>query len=110
MKKFDAIICGAGISGISAAYHLSRSGIKNILLVDEREPLSLTSSHSTECFRNWWPDQAMVGLMNRSINLMECLVQETNNIFHLNRRGYLYLTDNPKKQEFIKTKAKIISS
>ncbi|MBM4352100.1 MAG: FAD-binding oxidoreductase, partial [Deltaproteobacteria bacterium] len=36
----DVVICGAGIAGISAAYHLSvKYGIKKVLLVDDRAPL-----------------------------------------------------------------------
>ena len=37
-------------------------------------PLSLTSDKSTECYRNWWPGpgDAMVRLMNRSIDLCWC--------------------------------------
>jgi len=94
----DVVICGAGIAGISAAYHLSvKHGLKDILLVDDRPPLSLTSDKSTECYRNWWPGpgEAMVALMNRSIDLMEDLARQNNNAFHLNRRGYLYLTEDP---------------
>jgi glycine/D-amino acid oxidase-like deaminating enzyme len=39
----------------------------------------------------------MVGLMNRSIDILEELADESGNIFHLNRRGYLYLTADPEK-------------
>ncbi len=92
----DIIICGAGIAGVAAAYQLAvKHGIGNIKLIDERAPLTLTSDKSTECYRNWWPDNAMVGLMNRSIDIMEELADESGNIFHLNRRGYLYLTADP---------------
>ncbi|HLE53178.1 MAG TPA: FAD-dependent oxidoreductase [Anaerolineales bacterium] len=89
------LICGAGIAGISAAYHLAvRHGIEDIILVDERPPLSLTSDKSTECYRNWWPGpgNSMVSMMNRSIDLLEELAHSSRNAFHLNRRGYLYLT------------------
>ena len=94
-QKADIVICGAGIAGISAAYHLAvRHGYQNILMVDERAPLSLTSDKSTECYRNWWPGpgDAMVAFMNRSIDLLEELADISGNLFHLNRRGYLYLT------------------
>jgi len=37
----------------------------------------------------------MLALMNRSIDLMEGLARQTANAFHLNRRGYLYLTAQP---------------
>lgn len=96
--KSNTVICGAGIAGIAAAYHLAvRHGVEDILLVDERAPLSLTSDKSTECYRNWWPDAPMVALMNRSIAILEELAEESGNIFHLNRRGYLYLTADPGK-------------
>ena len=88
----DIVICGAGIAGVAAAHFLSKAGVKNILLLDERPPLSLTSDRSTECYRNWWPDPEMLALMNRSIDLMEAMADESGNIFRMNRRGYLYLT------------------
>jgi sarcosine oxidase, subunit beta len=87
----DVVIVGAGIAGVSAAYHLAvRHGIGNVVLVDSRPPLTLTSDKSTECYRNWWPDRPMVGLMNRSIDIFEELSEETE--FGLNRNGYLFVT------------------
>ena len=91
-RTADVVICGAGITGVAAAHFLSQAGVKNILLVDERPPLSFTSDRSTECYRNWWPDSEMLALMNRSIDLMEGLADESGNVFRMNRRGYLYLT------------------
>jgi len=92
--RANVVICGAGITGVSAAYFLAKAGLQDILLIDERPPLSFTSDRSTECYRNWWPDPVMLALMNRSIDLMETLADESGNVFHLNRRGYLYLTAN----------------
>jgi sarcosine oxidase subunit beta len=104
-QSAEVVICGAGIAGISAAYHLSvHYGVREVVLVDEGPPLSLTSDKSTECYRNWWPgpDEAMVSLMNRSIDIMERLASESGNIFHLNRRGYLYLTaDEARLDQFV---------
>jgi len=37
----------------------------------------------------------MIRLMNRSIDLLEDLARESGDIFHLNRRGYLYATADP---------------
>lgn len=95
--KTSILICGAGITGVSAAWRLARAGLCDILLVDERPPLSLTSNRSTECYRNWWPDPNMLALMNRSIDLMEDLARASGNAFHMNRRGYLYLTADADK-------------
>lgn len=103
----DIVICGAGIAGISAAYHLAvRHGIHDVVLVDERPPLSLTSDKSVECYRNWWPgpgDQ-MVRFMNRSIDLLEELACESGNFFSMDRRGYFYLTaDSAGSDNFLRS-------
>lgn len=106
----DLVICGAGIAGVAAAHFLSKAGLKNILLLDERPPLSLTSDRSTECYRNWWPDPQMLALMNHSIDLMEALADESGNIFRMNRRGYLYVTAEEGKAADLQSDAFRISS
>jgi glycine/D-amino acid oxidase-like deaminating enzyme len=96
----EVVICGAGIAGIAAAYHLAvRRGVADVVVVDERPPLSLTSDKSAECYRNWWPGpgDAMVAAMTRSIDLLEELARESGNVFHMNRRGYLFATADPER-------------
>jgi glycine/D-amino acid oxidase-like deaminating enzyme len=93
--RADVVICGAGIAGIAVAHALSVShGVRHVVLVDAQSPLSLTSDKSTEAYRNWWPgpDDAMVRLINRSIDLLEQWADATDNRMLLNRRGYLYTT------------------
>jgi glycine/D-amino acid oxidase-like deaminating enzyme len=94
----EIVICGAGIAGIAAAYFLAtQHNLTDILLVEQGDPLSLTSDKSTECYRNWWPGpgDAMVALMNRSIDLLEQIARATDNRIQMNRRGYLYATATP---------------
>src|SRR5213083_2361804 len=96
----DVVICGAGIAGVAAAYHLAvRRGVTDVVLVDERPPLTLASDKSTECYRNWWPGPGddTVAVMNRSIDLLEELARESGNMFRLNRRGYLFATAEPQR-------------
>jgi len=110
--RADVVICGAGIAGISAAYHLSvQEGVKEVLLLDERPPLTLTSDKSTECYRNWWPGpgNTMVNFMNRSIDLLEELAFKSDNYFHMNRRGYAYLTADPDHVPIMEESAQEIS-
>lgn len=98
MADPDVIILGAGMAGVAAAYHLCvRQGIRNVLLIDEREPMTLTSNKGTQAYRNWWPDGAMVRLMNRSIDLLDEAARESDNVFGMNRRGYVYFTADPKR-------------
>lgn len=108
----NVVICGAGIAGISAAYHLSvKQGVQDVLLVDERPPLTLTSDKSTEAYRNWWPGpgDTMVRFMNRSIDLFEQLAEESDNFFRMNRRGYVFLTAEPGHVSVMEQSAREIS-
>jgi glycine/D-amino acid oxidase-like deaminating enzyme len=92
------VICGAGIAGVAAAYSLAAADdAHDIVLIEEANPLSLTSDKSTEAYRNWWPgpDQAMTEFMNRSIDLMEEIAHTTGNRIAMNRRGYLFATALP---------------
>ncbi|MFN2383296.1 MAG: NAD(P)/FAD-dependent oxidoreductase [Gemmatimonadota bacterium] len=89
------VICGAGIAGVSAAYHLAvERGVRDIVLVDDRAPLTLTSDKGTAAYRNWWPgpDDTMVRFMNRSIDWLERLAAASGDAFALTRRGYVFLT------------------
>ena len=106
-EAYDAVVCGAGIAGIAAAYALADSGLKRVLIVDPGAPLSLTSDKSTESYRNWWPGpgDAMVALMNRSITLMEGHALDSRNRFLMSRRGYLFATARPEMVETFEAQA-----
>src|SRR5262252_179105 len=113
VNQTEVVICGAGIAGVAAAYHLAvRRGVTDIVLIDKRPPLSLTSDKSTECYRNWWPGpgDAMVSLMNRSIDLLEELARESGNAFRLNRRGYLFATAEPGRVGALLEAARVASA
>src|SRR4051812_6021293 len=102
--RVEVVVCGAGIAGIAAAYHLSmKRGIKRVVLVDEREPMTLTSDKGTQGYRNWWPgpDDTMLKLVSRSIDLLEDSATRSGNAFRMNRRGYLFATaDESRLSEF----------
>lgn len=98
----DITILGAGIAGLSTAYHLAvKHNLKNITLVDERAPLGLTSSRGTMAYRNWFPGpgDAMVQLMNRSTDLLQEIDAETNHALRLSQNGYMYFTARPSQIE-----------
>ena len=108
----DVVVCGAGIAGVAAAYHLAaRHGVGRVVLVDERPPLSLTSDKSTEAYRNFWPgpDDAMVRFMNRSIDLLEALADASDNVFRMNRRGYVFGTADPARAAELRAMAETVA-
>jgi glycine/D-amino acid oxidase-like deaminating enzyme len=91
----DVVICGAGIAGVAAAYHLAvRQRVRRVVIVDDRDPLTLTSDKGTQAYRNWWPgpDDTMLRLVSRSIDLLEDSAAECGNTFRMSRRGYVFAT------------------
>jgi glycine/D-amino acid oxidase-like deaminating enzyme len=113
MSKAEVVICGAGIAGIAAAYHLSvKRGVKHVVIVDEREPMTLTSDKGTQGYRNWWPgpDDTMFKLVSHSIDLMEDSATRSGNSFRMNRRGYLFATATESKATELETTARQVSS
>jgi glycine/D-amino acid oxidase-like deaminating enzyme len=52
----------------------------------------------------------MVRFMNRSIDLLEALAAESGNYFHMNRRGYVFLTADPARARAFTTTAEEISA
>lgn len=109
----EVIVCGAGIAGVAAAYHLAvRRRIPNVVLVDGREPLTLTSDKGTQAYRNWWPgpDDTMLRYVSRSIDLLEESAAESGNAFRMNRRGYLFATADPEEVERLEATARQVSA
>ncbi len=109
----DVVVLGAGIAGVAAAYHLAaRHGIAQVVLVDEREPLTLTSNKGTQGYRNWWPgpDNTMLQLVSRSIDLMEESAAECGNAFRMSRRGYLFATADRARVTTLENTAREVSA
>jgi glycine/D-amino acid oxidase-like deaminating enzyme len=107
-RTAEVVIAGAGIAGIAAAYQLAvRAGVTRVVVVDPREPLSLTTSRGAEAYRNYWPgpDDTMACFMDRSIDLLDALDHESGHAFELNRRGYVFLTADPAEANRLRTTA-----
>jgi glycine/D-amino acid oxidase-like deaminating enzyme len=109
----DIIVIGAGMAGAAAAYHLAvRRGVRRVLLIDEREPLTLTSDKGTQAYRNWWPgpDATMLRYMTRSIDLLDEMADESANAFRMNRRGYVFVTADEEGVDRLRGTAREVSS
>jgi len=94
-RAAEVVIAGARIGGVAAAYQLAvRDRVTRVVVVDPRDPLSLTTSRGSEAYRNYWPgpDDTMARFMDRSIDLLDALDDDSGHAFALNRHGYVFLT------------------
>ena len=93
-SKFDFVIAGAGVAALASARYIARAApTSRIALVTPHAPMSLTSSLSTECFRDHWPSPSMRAFMARSISLIE--EQARGGAFRVTPYGYLYCSSQP---------------
>ena len=88
--RVDIAIIGAGIAGIATAYYLCiEHGKKSVLLIDPRQPMSYTSAQSGDNYRNWWPHPVMTAFSNASIDELDRLAKDSNDVFNMTRGGYV---------------------
>ena len=102
IESADVAIIGAGSVGIAVAYYLVKEQkIKNVLLIDPRNPMTLTSAQSGENYRNWWPHPVMTAFTDHSINLIEDIDRLSGGRLNITRGGYSLVTRRPRPGDLI---------
>lgn len=101
-KTADIVIIGGGVMGTSAAYHLARRGIKNVVLL-EREPFFGTGA-TGRCaggVRYQFGTQINVRLSIESLDMLEKFKDEIGQEINYRKCGYLFvLTDDRQVEVF----------
>jgi glycine/D-amino acid oxidase-like deaminating enzyme len=96
-------VIGAGSVGIAVAYYLvTRHKLANVVLIDPRDPMSLTSAQSGENYRNWWPHPVMTAFTDHSISLMEAVDRESGGRLNMTRGGYSLVTRRERPDDLIR--------
>ncbi len=93
MKAYDIIIVGAGIIGMSSAYHLQKNNSgKKILVIDEKPGAGQeNTAKAAGMFRNTFSSRISQVLSDTSINFYIDLQNEMNIDIRLKKTGYLWL-------------------
>lgn len=105
MKTNDVeiLVIGAGMAGLATAYYLAVEHKRSrLLIVDEGQPMALTSAQSGENYRNWWPHPTMAAFTDHSTDLMEDIARRTDNRIHMTRRGYLLVTRDERADQLLR--------
>jgi glycine/D-amino acid oxidase-like deaminating enzyme len=102
MDAVEVAVIGAGNVGIAVAYYLIKEqGLRRVVLVDPRDPMSLTSAQSGENYRNWWPHPVMTAFTDHSIRLMEQMDEATGGRLNMTRGGYALVTRRERPEDLI---------
>src|SRR5215470_18238699 len=88
----DVVIIGGGCMGTSVAYHLTRLGVKDIVLVEREHLLGMGSTgRNAGGVRHQFSNEANVNLSIESIRLIENFSQEVGYEIDFHQDGYLFL-------------------
>ena len=99
-RTADVVIVGGGCMGASVAYHLTRRGVTDVVLV-ERERLLATGSTGRNAggVRHQFSNAANIQLSIESIGLLERFADEVGHTIDFHQDGYLFLLSTPASVE-----------
>jgi glycine cleavage system aminomethyltransferase T/glycine/D-amino acid oxidase-like deaminating enzyme len=90
----QVVIIGGGIFGASVAYHLTRSGCKDIILLDKGELTSGTTFHSVGLVSQFRTSPSLMKVMNYSTKLFDELEDEAGESLGWRKVGSLRLASS----------------
>jgi sarcosine oxidase subunit beta len=105
--RAGTVIVGAGIMGLSIAYHLARLGEKDVLVVDKGYLCGGASGRNGGGIRAQWSSEANVRLMQESIRMCRDFASEFKINVWLRQGGYLFLARTEDKRRALEQSAKL---
>jgi sarcosine oxidase subunit beta len=97
--RADVVIVGAGIMGLSIAYHLASRGITRVTVVDQGYLCGGASGRNGGGVRAQWSSEQNVRLMLESIRMCREFAAKMKINVWLRQGGYLFLARTPAVRE-----------
>ncbi|MFO0677148.1 MAG: FAD-binding oxidoreductase [Polyangiaceae bacterium] len=101
----DVVVIGAGIMGLSIAYHLARRGTTNVLVVDRGYLCGGASGRNGGGVRAQWSSEANVRLMQESIRMCREFANDMGINVWFRQGGYLFLVRDEAKRRSLEASA-----
>jgi sarcosine oxidase, subunit beta len=93
--RADVVVVGAGIMGLSIAYHLAMLGVKDVLVLDKSYLCGGASGRNGGGVRAQWSSEANVTLMQDSIRMCREFATRMKINVWFRQGGYLFLARTP---------------
>jgi sarcosine oxidase subunit beta len=97
--RASVVVVGGGVVGLSTAYHLARSGVPDVLLLERDELGSGSTCRAAGGVRAQFSDAVNIELGLRSLRTFETFEREFGQDIDLRQVGYLFLLDQPHQVE-----------
>ena len=93
--RASVVVVGGGVIGLSTAYHLARSGVRDVVLLERDELGSGSTCRAAGGVRAQFSDAVNIELGQRSLRTWETFEREFDQDIDLRQVGYLFLLDQP---------------
>jgi len=90
-KKYDVVIVGGGVQGLSLAYNLARGGLHRVAVLEKSYIGSGASGRNGEMIRSAFASEEWIRLFDKSLRIWETLSSELDFNVMFTRNGYLVL-------------------
>ena len=104
--RADVAIIGAGVIGCSIAFHLTRLGCRNVLLIEKESlPGSGSTSKANGGIRAQFTTDVNIAMSLASMEILDALADEIGEPPVYRKAGYLFLTSDPARFSAMQTAA-----
>jgi 4-methylaminobutanoate oxidase (formaldehyde-forming) len=104
------VVIGGGILGCSTAYHLTRMGVKDVLLLERKQLTSGTTWHAAGLVRSSQYTQNLTKLSKYTVDLYTGLEKETGQATGFVQPGSITIATNPERWDEVQRAAAMLRS
>ena len=101
------VVIGGGIAGCSLAYHLTRLGCRDVVLLEAAELASGSTWHAAGLCTQFVPSYNLMKLLRTSLDLYQSLEEETGQGVDLHRCGSVRLAATPDRLDEFEQRASV---
>jgi sarcosine oxidase, subunit beta len=105
--RADLVIIGGGIIGLSLAYHLSRMGFHDVVVLEQGYLCFGASGRNGGGIRQQWSTEENIRLAQQSVRLFRQLSRETGYNIWFRQGGYLFLARNGETANVLEQNVKL---
>jgi sarcosine oxidase subunit beta len=106
-RRHRVVIVGAGIMGLSTAWHLARRGVTDVLVIDRGYLCGGASGRNGGGVRAQFSSETNIRLMRESIEICREFATEMKINVWFRQGGYLFLTRTKQRARMLEASAKL---
>ena len=105
-QRARVVVVGGGVIGCSIAYHLTKAGVRDVVLLERKELTAGTTWHAAGLITSaGMPSETFLWMSRYTSDLLPQLTEETGQDTGFRRIGHLHLACSPQRVETVTREA-----